>query len=64
MNNTDLKIYGAILKLLKFGADVTPRLISEVSDVPLNTVYYKVRNYYLIENKIKQKELKNGKRAK
>jgi len=62
MNKTDLMIYGAVLKLLRYGADVTPKLISDVSGVSLNTVYYKVRNYYLIENKIKRKELSNGKR--
>jgi len=62
MNKIDLMIYGAVLKLLRYGADVTPKLISDISGVSLNTVYYKVRNYYLIENKLKQKELSNGKR--
>ena len=60
MNLTDLKIYGAVLKLLKYGADVTPKLVSEVSGVSVNTVYYKIRNYYLIENQIQRRE--NGKR--
>jgi len=59
MNLTDLKIYGAVLKLLKYGADVTPKLVSEVADVPKSTVYYKIRNYYLIENQIKRRD--NGK---
>ncbi len=57
---TDLKIYGAVLVLLKNSADVTPRLISEVSGVPLSTVYRKINNYYIIENQIKRRE--NGKR--
>ncbi|WP_456470658.1 hypothetical protein [Caminibacter sp.] len=59
-NLTDLKIYGAVLVLLKNSADVTPRLISEVSGVPLSTVYRKINNYYIIENQIKRRE--NGKR--
>ena len=61
MSELDLRMYLAVLKLLKLGADVTPKLISDVGDIPISSVYHKIRNYYLIENKIKQKEQKNGK---
>ena len=60
MNITDLKIYSAVLKLLRCGADVSPQLISEITGISLSTVYRKIRNYYLIENQIKRRE--NGKR--
>jgi hypothetical protein len=60
VNELDLKIYLAILKLLNFGADVTPRLISEVGDIPLSSVYHKIRNHYLVEIKLKEKE--NGRK--
>ena len=60
MNLIDLKIYYAVLKLMKLGADVNVQLISEVADVPKSTVYHKIRNYYLIENQIKRRE--DGKR--
>jgi len=55
-NLTDLKIYGAVLVLLKNGADVTPKLISEVSGVPLSTIYRKINNYYIIEHKIRRED--------
>jgi hypothetical protein len=57
---TDLKIYGAVLKLLRHGAEVNVQLIADVGDIPVSTVYHKIRNYYLIENQIKRRE--NGKR--
>ena len=60
MNLTDLKIYGAVLKLLKYGADVNANLISDISGLSKTTVYRKIRNYYLIENQIQRRE--NGKR--
>ena len=60
MNLTDLKIYGAVLKLLKYGADVNVNLISDISGLSKTTVYRKIRNYYLIENQIQRRE--NGKR--
>ncbi len=56
MNLTDLKIYGAILKLLRVGADVNVSLISDVSGLSKATVYRKIRNYYLVENQIKRKD--------
>jgi len=56
----DLRVYLAMLKLLDFGADVTPKLISEIGDIPLSSVYHKIRNYYLLEIKIKEKE--NGRK--
>ena len=60
MSELDLRMYLAILKLLKFGADVTPKLISEIGDIPLSSVYHKIRNYYLVEIKLKEK--KNGRK--
>jgi len=63
MNKTDLKIYGAVLKLLRYGADVNVNLISDVSGLSKATVYRKVRNYYLIENQIKRGE-NGGKKSK
>ena len=60
MNLIDLKIYYAVLKLMKLGADVNVQLISEVSGVPLSTIYRKINNYYIIENQIKRRE--NGER--
>jgi len=60
MNITDLKIYYATLKLLKFGADVNVELISDISGVSKSTIYRKIRNSYLLENKIERND--NGKR--
>ena len=60
MNITDLKIYHATLKLLKFGADVNVELISDISGVSKSTIYRKIRNSYLLENKIERND--NGKR--
>jgi hypothetical protein len=60
VSELDLRMYLAILKLLKFGADVTPKLISEIGDIPLSSVYHKIRNYYLVEIKLKEK--KNGRK--
>jgi len=57
----DRRIYGAILKLLHHGADVTPKLISEVSGVNIHTIYYKIRNYYIYENQTKRGS--NGKKV-
>jgi len=56
MNYLDLKIYGAVLRLLRFRADVNVDLISEVSGVSKATIYRRIGNYYLIENEIKRKE--------
>lgn len=62
MNLTDLRIYGAVLKLLKVGADVNINLISDVSGLSRATIYRKVGNYYLVENQIKR--IQNGKQKK
>ena len=62
MNLTDLKIYGAVLKLMRYGADVNVELISDISGLSKSTIYRKIRNWYLIENKIKRKELNNEKK--
>jgi len=56
MNITDLKIYSAVLRLLRYGADVNPQLISDLTGLSLSTVYRKIRNYYLLENQIKRRE--------
>jgi hypothetical protein len=56
VSELDLRVYLAILKLLNIGADVTPKLISEIGDIPLSSVYHKIRNYYLVEIKLKEKE--------
>ena len=60
MSELDLRVYLAILKLLNIGADVTPKLISEIGDIPLSSVYHKIRNYYLVEIKLKEQE--NGRK--
>ncbi len=62
MSLTDLKIYWAVLKLLRCGADVNVELISDVSGLSKSTIYRKIRNYYLVENQIKRRE--NGKRKR
>jgi predicted transcriptional regulator len=62
MNLTDLKIYGAVLKLMRYGADVNVELISDISGLSKSTVYRKIRNWYLIENKIRRKEINNEKK--
>ncbi len=62
MNLTDLKIYGAMLKLLRYGAEVNVELLSDVSGLSKATIYRKVRNYYLIENQIKRRE--NAKKSR
>ena len=62
MNLTDLKIYGAVLRLLRFGADVNVDLISDISGISKSTIYRKIRNYYLIENQIQRRE--NGKKSR
>lgn len=62
MNITDLKIYYAVLRLLKFGADVNVELISDISGVSKSTIYRKIRNSYLLENFIEREE--NGKKSK
>lgn len=61
MNLSDLKIYLAVLKLLRCGADVNVELISDISGLSKSTIYRKIRNYYLIENQIERR--KNGKRS-
>jgi hypothetical protein len=60
VSELDLRVYLAILKLLNIGADVTPKLISEIGDIPLSSVYHKIRNYYLVEIKLKEQE--NGRK--
>ena len=60
MSELDLRVYLAILKLLNIGADVTQKLISEIGDIPLSSVYHKIRNYYLVEIKLKEQE--NGRK--
>jgi len=60
VSELDLSVYLAILKLLNIGADVTPKLISEIGDIPLSSVYHKIRNYYLVEIKLKEQE--NGRK--
>jgi len=62
MSLTDLKIYWAVLKFLRCGADVNVELISDVSGLSKSTIYRKIRNYYLVENQIKRRE--NGKRKR
>ena len=62
MNLSDLKIYLAVLKLLRCGADVNVELISDVSGLSKSTIYRKIRNYYLIENQIERRE--NGKKSR
>ena len=64
MNYLDLKIYGAVLRLLRFRADVNVDLISEVSGVSKATIYRRIGNYYLIENEIKRKERQWQKKKK
>ena len=64
MNYLDLKIYGAVLRLLRFRADVNVDLISEVSGVSKATIYRRIGNYYLIENEIKRKERQWRKKKK
>jgi hypothetical protein len=56
MNELDLRLYLTLLKLLNFGLDVTPKSISEFGGIPLSSVYYKIRNYYLLEIKIQEKK--------
>ena len=60
MSELDLRVYLAILKLLNIGADITPKLISEIGDIPLSSVHHKIRNYYLVEIKLKEQE--NGRK--
>ena len=60
MNELDLRLYLTLLKLLNFGLDVTPKSISEFGGIPLSSVYHKIRNYYLVEIKLKEQE--NGRK--
>jgi len=55
---TDLKIYIAMLELLKGGEDVTIELLSKVSGLSRSSIYYRLNNLYLFKNKLKQKEQK------
>jgi len=58
MNSTDMKIYVALLELLSVRADITPKILSLASDVPISTIYHKIQSRYLYKNKIKIKEKK------
>jgi len=58
LNFTDLKIYIAILELLKGGENVTVKAISDKTKLHRTSIYYRLNNLYLFKNKLKQKERK------